>query len=258
MQLIVEAPTTLSSDNLVICQGESAQLNVQGTSAVQWTNADGLSCETCPNPVVTPSRTTSYEATASSCNGTTTTTEMTVTVHPKANIYLSKDTSILLGESVLIRATTDDPAAVITWMHSNRDTICTNCLSTRVEPTQSTYYIAETFNTSGCIDRDSLAIETRDGCLEGELTIPNFITPNGDGQNDVFTIQWAGIKSAETLRIFNRWGELIFSTAEVDSDFWDGTIAGKNVNPGVYVYYAEYYCLNGNLQRRKGNVTVIR
>jgi len=258
LNLIVEPRVHLTSENLTICEGESTQLNVQGAPSVIWTDTNGLSCETCPNPIIGPMRSTAYIASSPSCNGTMASTEMLVTVLPVANLTLSGDTSILLGESALIRATTNDPDAIITWMDSNRDTICSNCLSTRVQPTQSTYYIAETYNNQGCIDRDSLYITTRDGCIEGELTVPNFVTPNGDGENDVFRIQWDGVKSVDAILIYNRWGELVFTSTEVDKNLWNGTIDGTNVNPGVYVYYVEYYCLNGNLQRRKGNVTVIK
>jgi len=60
------------------------------------------------------------------------------------------------------------------------------------------------------------------------------------------------------LRIYNRWGELVFESTDIDGNRWDGTFRGTLVNPGVYVYYIEGLCLNHEQFFEKGNITVIR
>ena len=59
-----------------------------------------------------------------------------------------------------------------------------------------------------------------------------------------FEIRYEGVSDVSLLRIYNRWGELIFETSDIGSDKWDGTFRGKPLNPGVYVYYLEGTCLN--------------
>ena len=87
--------------------------------------------------------------------------------------------------------------------------------------------------------------------------IPNIISPNGDGNNDLLEIKYEGIADINVFRIYNRWGELIFETNNPDTK-WDGTFNGKPLNPGVYVYYLEGRCLSDEPFTIIGNVTVLK
>jgi len=60
------------------------------------------------------------------------------------------------------------------------------------------------------------------------------------------------------MRIFNRWGGVVFATDDVDNNRWDGTINGVVANAGVYVYFIEYTCLNGDEVVQKGNITILK
>ena len=66
------------------------------------------------------------------------------------------------------------------------------------------------------------------------LYVPNAFTPNGDGLNDEFGALGYGVKEYY-LAVYNRWGELIFTSDNVDNQ-WDGTYQGTKVLPGTYVY----------------------
>ena len=67
-------------------------------------------------------------------------------------------------------------------------------------------------------------------------TLPNVFTPNGDGVNDVFRpFPFNGIQSAE-IKIFNRWGKLVFETTD-PAILWDGTYMGKGKNVGEGIFY---------------------
>jgi len=95
-------------------------------------------------------------------------------------------------------------------------------------------------------------------CDEGLVEVPNFITPNNDGANDKFEIRHTNIEELGLMRVYNRWGELVFETDNPSFNFWDGTFRGKELNPGVYVYYLEVYCRDRTLFLKKGNVTIIK
>ena len=65
--------------------------------------------------------------------------------------------------------------------------------------------------------------------------IPNVFTPNGDNVNDAFTI--SGLSGSWTMHIYDRWGNLIFSTEQITSEGWNGyNFLGLEAVTGVYFY----------------------
>lgn len=89
-----------------------------------------------------------------------------------------------------------------------------------------------------------------------EVYIPNVFSPNGDGFNDVFLVRGGSFKSFN-FKIFNRWGEQIFSSTD-RTIAWDGTFKGKEVSSGVYVYQLIYTNSQGVNKRTSGNITLIQ
>jgi gliding motility-associated-like protein len=74
---------------------------------------------------------------------------------------------------------------------------------------------------------------------EYALYVPNSFTPNGDGKNELFYIKGNSIDTENfLLRIYNRWGELLFETNDINQG-WDGTHNGKPVQTGTYIWDVE-------------------
>ena len=116
-------------------------------------------------------------------------------------------------------------------------------------PGAGTYtVILNVSNGTGCGGSTVKVIEIMD-----DIFIPNVISPNGDGRNDLFTIRANGVKSYD-LVVLNRWGEKVFSSTS-PKDHWDGTNNGKPVPDGVY-----FYVLNASTSSKQfefhGHVTV--
>ena len=93
------------------------------------------------------------------------------------------------------------------------------------------------------------------------VVVPNVITPNNDGVNDVFTIEnietWTSTRS---VKIFNRWGRLVYETATYDNSTpWEGKDqSGKVLADGVYFYIIELYDLpSGERDDLHGEVTIM-
>ncbi len=85
------------------------------------------------------------------------------------------------------------------------------------------------------------------------LKIPTAFSPNEDGLNDEFFIEGNCNKKEYSLQIFNRWGELIFSSLDAN-ETWDGrSRAGSFVADGVY-----FYIFKRAGVALKGNVNVFR
>lgn len=66
--------------------------------------------------------------------------------------------------------------------------------------------------------------------------VPNSFTPNDDGINDEFAMSGESCNEDEYMRIYNRWGQLIFETNDPFNTFWDGTYKGSPAQQGVYTY----------------------
>jgi gliding motility-associated-like protein len=83
--------------------------------------------------------------------------------------------------------------------------------------------------------------------------MPNVFTPNGDGYNDRFVPMVNYNVVSGTLAIYNRWGEQVLQTTNLESG-WDG----GECSPGVYYWIVRYLGTNGRSYFQKGTVQLIR
>ena len=105
----------------------------------------------------------------------------------------------------------------------------------------------------GCDDTAFLNINV---LVNINVFIPNVFTPNGDGQNDVFRIDFIeGIDAVQSFEgvIFNRWGRKVYEFRD-QNDVWDG---GDQID-GVYYYVVNINAVNGDTQEHKGAINLIR
>jgi gliding motility-associated-like protein len=89
------------------------------------------------------------------------------------------------------------------------------------------------------------------------LDVPSAFTPNGDGNNDVIYVKGWGIKKLLEFTIYNRWGERVFTTDDINQG-WDGTFKGKPQNIDTYVYYAKGLLYSGKEISKKGTINLFR
>jgi gliding motility-associated-like protein len=85
------------------------------------------------------------------------------------------------------------------------------------------------------------------------IQIPNAFTPNGDDINDIFVIQGMEIFPAAILRVYNRWGQILYQ-AETGEDFWNGKFQDNLVPAGTYLYILD---LRNGKKPYKGTVTIM-
>ncbi|MBW6481502.1 MAG: gliding motility-associated C-terminal domain-containing protein [Vicingaceae bacterium] len=114
-----------------------------------------------------------------------------------------------------------------------------------------------------------LIVENNDGCkdttrkyvkIEGEygIFVPTAFTPDDDNLNETFAPKGFGInKDAYSFMIFNRWGELIFKSHDLDKG-WNGTYKGKLVETGSYAWRLEFKDVSGKEQQYTGKVSIIK
>lgn len=104
-----------------------------------------------------------------------------------------------------------------------------------------------------CSDTTTEIIDLSLTSVYDRIKFPNVFTPNGDLENDLFTIN--GLKDCDSgvLRIFNRWGDEVYYSIYPISEPWDGKKLNKDVMEGVY-----FYVLELKYAQLKGAVTLLR
>ena len=89
------------------------------------------------------------------------------------------------------------------------------------------------------------------------VKLPSAFSPNQDGRNETFGILSAGNIELIEFKIFNRWGNLVFKTSDIE-EAWDGKRRGEDQNAGTYVYYVKWLKSSGEVNEIKGNMTLLR
>lgn len=174
---------------------------------------------------------------------------ITISLEPSPSISLGNDTSICEGKQIRLTAQTN--GTQIVWDDHSTELI-------RDINQEGIYWVKST-SLRGCESSDTVEI-TLANCDESELKMPNVFTPNKDLLNNVFIpIKFKGIKTAY-LQIFNRWGEKLFETHDVEKG-WNGLSMGKPVPEGVYFWTLEYIRSNDDESKSmlmSGSVTIIK
>ena len=116
-----------------------------------------------------------------------------------------------------------------------------------------TYRVSVT-TAEGCVASDTINIKVFKGSA---VYVPTGFTPNGDNRNDHLRGLYVGIKKVHYFRIYNRWGQQIFSTTSLIQG-WDGTIRGIRQPTGTYVWMLKAEDLAGKVYEMKGTSTLIR
>jgi len=124
-------------------------------------------------------------------------------------------------------------------------------------PQSTTFFLTVTDQQTGCEVVASKRLGVFEiNCADPNIFIPTAFTPDQDGNNDQLFVR-GEVMSSIDLSIYNRWGELVFRTQDQNKG-WDGTLGGKAVDPGVFVYHLKAICFDGQEYFEKGNVTLIR
>ena len=177
---------------------------------------------------------------------------ITMTVYALPTVNLPPDTAIAPGASLTLEPTITGQISSYTWTPStslNNPSI-PDPLAT---PEYTTTYALTVLNVLGCPATAKEQVVVFYG-----LHMPTAFTPNGDGHNDIFMVPPSLHVTITQLRIFNRWGQTVFSTGDAETG-WDGTIHGQAQPVGVYVWEIQYYDpLIKKFKTQKGTVALMR
>ncbi|THU39976.1 PKD domain-containing protein [Niastella caeni] len=243
-----------------ICAGEQIRLSASGADQYQWSPATGLDNNRAASPKASPAKTTIYTVVGNDNDHCFTDTGVVnVVVYPIPQIFAGNDTTVNTGNTIHLKPTYSQDVSSFNWTPAN-GLSCTNCPSPKAQVKGSVTYRVTASNQGGCTASDDITITSI--CNGDNYFIPNTFSPNGDGVNDVFMVRGKGVYNVHSLRIFNRWGHLVFEKrnfmANDPAAGWDGKINGRLADMDVYVYIVDIICDNSNIIPYKGNVALIR
>ncbi|MBK8442835.1 MAG: PKD domain-containing protein [Sphingobacteriales bacterium] len=194
---------------------------------------------------------------ASTCNESDTLTlPLEVYAVPQSLFSTDKD-SIFLGSSTLFTFTgeTNGETLQYDWDLGDGSIAATTDNFTHTYTAIGTYNICLTVTSPhNCTDAYCKEIDVYTD--KGFIGIPNAFTPNDDKVNDAVQVEGKNIVSF-TLKIFNRWGKLLFETDNIDTA-WDGNYQGDPQEADVYVYTLEAKMIDGEQISKTGNITLLR
>jgi gliding motility-associated-like protein len=253
---VVPNPVFSISGDSILCAGmNSVILSVNNNSgkAIKWTPSSGLSNTSAFTTTARPTVSTTYTAQVTDSYGCTGIRKKTIMVNQPFDLSRSplSDTSIYLGEKIQLIVLTTAGNVSYSWSPNNNIS-CLNCNDPWVAPTKSVTYTVETKND--CFDfTENFNVEViRDFYLEA----PSAFTPNGDSNNDLFRFEEKNVKNFD-LKIFNRWGEIVFSTNDVNQG-WDGYVNGHAQNIDTYVYSVKAETIHGYKFEKKGEFLLLK
>jgi len=253
----VPYPSANAGPDVSICYNSSVQLNASVVaSSYFWRPQGSLSNPNILNPIAHPASTTKYILTVTDVLGCPKPgyDTVVVTVLPKVKASAGRDTMIVFGQPLQLNAGGGENYS---WTPSDylNNTSVSNPVAKINSPIDSIRYKVFVTDLLGCID--SATILVRIFRTNPQIFVPTGFTPNGDGRNDVLKPIAVGIERIEYFKVFNRWGQLVFSTT-VNGHGWNGELGGKPQTTNTYVWLVKAVDYTGKAVFQKGTATLIR
>ena len=249
-------PVSVNAGNDVsVCRGEKA--NLQATSdgtEFSWSPQYFLSDPGILNPKVIPDTTTMYIITARNGNCSAT-DSITVFVNPMPQAFAGKDTIAFLNQPLQLNGKDLAGAGNSSYSWSPPSGLNNPHISDPVAmPANDITYVLTITTVHGCESSAQVNIKVFN---RPEIYVPTAFTPNGDGLNDILKAKPFGLKEFRLFRVYNRFGQLVFSTTDATNG-WNGFFHSKSQPAGVYIWVAEGISYNKTVIRRNGTVTLLR
>jgi gliding motility-associated-like protein len=227
----------------------------------QWSFGNGNSAQV-QNPLITFTNTGNLTMQLIASNKLGCADTATKSIHvsaPPTAVAVASPLTIISGGAAQLLMNYTGSITDYNWSPTSLLT-CTDCPTPVANPQFSTTYSVEVVDRNGCRNTGDIRVEVV--CNGQNFFVPNTFSPNGDGSNDVFYLRGTGVFRVKALRVFNRWGELVFENREFPvnnaSSGWDGNYKGKKAQADVYVYQLEIVCNNGQTIQYAGNIALIR
>lgn len=228
----------------------------------EWTPTTGLSCSDCPNPTVTPTSSPAVYTieVGDLLYGCSETETLTVEWYPPADVSFTPDPNVGVAPvSIYFNNTSGSGVGNFNWDFgdggSSTDAFPTYEYLNPGPPPGYWYVVTLSgYDANGCFGVWVDSVQILDKPI---VEIPNVFSPNGDGENDAFAfVDFRGVDDFK-MKIFNRWGQMVYETSSVNSDLaiWK---PAKDVSEGTYYFEFNGVGYNGENVNETGHVTLLR
>ena len=250
----VPYPIANAGPPVTICYDDTVQLNASMVaSSFTWSPTNTLINSNTLSPLAFPLKTTQYILTVTDVLGCPKPGRDTivVTVRLPIRAFAGNDTAIVVGQPLQLNGS---GGILYTWSPPtglNRTDI-RNPVATLSD---NMTYILRAYTPEDCEGYDTINILVFK--TNPDIFVPNAFTP-GKRTNGLFRPAKApGISKLDFFRVYNRWGQLVYSTNEIGPG-WDGTIGGKPQDSGTYVWIVQGTDFTGKRVFKKGTMVLIR
>ncbi len=171
-----------------------------------------------------------------------------INVRPIPQVDAGPDRIVLADSSIILHATAEGENLSYLWTPSNFLST-TNELNPQASPIQDIVYTLRAESPYGCYNSDEVMVKVIHG-----IYAPTAFTPNNDGLNDTWRVQYLDPEWKPVASIYNRHGQLVYQQEGIDIS-WDGRFKGVRQDAGVYAYVVTLRLYGLML---KGTLTLIR
>jgi gliding motility-associated-like protein len=235
---VFQNPVVTLDHNTNLCS-EGRELDAGDFSSYLWN--DGSTSRTLP--VYSTGKFYVTVTDDNGCHGSDTTTITTILPHPSD--FLPSDTAMCSYGSIVITPK---------YYYNSYLWNDNSSMASQTIKKPGTYWL-EVTDENGCKGRDSIIVALKK-CIEG-FYVPTAFTPNRDGRNDVFRPLIFGNIISYQFKVYNRWGQLVFSSSDPQKG-WDGNFAGRQQPQDTFVWICQYQPEGENPQVEKGTVVLMR
>jgi gliding motility-associated-like protein len=250
----VPYPVSDAGKDSVICFGDTARLNASIVgSSFNWTPAFSLINSGSLTPLAHPVATTSYILAVYAELGCPKPKLDTViiTVKPPVIASAGNDTSVTVNQQLTLTAT---GAPLYLWTPATYLDHNDIQSPTALFNSSGVYtYAVKVYTVENCFAIDTIHIKVFQ--TTPDIFVPNAFTPAG-AQNNIFRPIPVGISRIDYFRIYNRWGNMVFSSS--DGTGWNGSYAGKAQASGTYVWVVQGRDYTGKVIAKKGTMVLLR
>ena len=240
----------------VICAGQTVSFNAYGAEQYQYfINGHAVDSMSTTSTYSTFSLQNNDQVMVVGINACSTDSSPAVgfDVHPLPVVSAGNDTSVALGQSVqLSGSATGSGLMVYQWNPAallNIGNIPDPVYAGIADSTVFTLVVSDTY---GCIDSAHVTVHV---FVPDAIQLPNVITPDGNGKNDVWKVNARVDLAGSRLVIFNRWGETVYEADSYNND-WGGTYknTGEKLPDGTYYYEFKVPSQNNHLYKGAINI----
>ncbi len=249
----VPFPKAFAGLDTSICYGSQVRLRATGGSRYMWYPGNTLNDPTRQDPIASPRDTTSYIVGVYEDKGCPRPAYDTVRVSvvPRVKAFAGNDTAVVVGQPLQMLAT---GGLKYSW---NPSVFLNNGLI--ADPVallnDDVSFVVRVSTKEGCYAFDTVRVKVYK--TPPEIFVPTAFTPNEDGLNDRLIPIPVGISKMVYFKVYNRYGELVFSTEEIGRG-WNGMYKGRDQGNESFVWHALGVDYLGNTVFRKGQSTLIR